>query len=286
MPRNRTTPIWMTPESRDYYAELVAEARAQGRDPQPKFVAWAEGRELEPGEVEAWQKRLPRGPEGFLKPELDRPGSARSRSFDPTTRPAGRRPRWHLPSSSEETPRRSLAGESAELLETGSGFRIGLSSGVYTSIERAVAAAVWDFDSREVESGGWLYAHWPVDATDESVVIVHASGPGSNASHGNGTVRLSDPGDVEADFDDFVARQRLVRVGDWHSHPSRDPEPSPKDLSAWPQHADAVGRLPYIGVIATAGEDVGWMTPEYVGWVIREDEHGVLVCEPGRIEEP
>jgi hypothetical protein len=150
------------------------------------------------------------------------------------------------------------------------------------AIERAVVAAIWEFDSREVESGGWLYAHCPAD--NESVAIVHASGPGPTASHGRGTVRLSNPGDIEADFEDFLVRARLVRCGDWHSHPWRDPVPSRRDLVVWAQHADDSGRLPYAAVIVIPGE-AGWMAPEYAGWVIREDGNGVLVCEPAKIDE-
>jgi hypothetical protein len=32
------------------------------------------------------------------------------------------------------------------------------------------------------------------------------------------------------------------------------------------------------------GEDVGWMAPQSVGWVIREDQNGLLVCEPSKVE--
>jgi hypothetical protein len=41
--------------------------------------------------------------------------------------------------------------------------------------------------------------------------------------------------------------------------------------------------LPHIRVIVTPGE-VGWMTPEFHGWVTREDDRGLLVCEPSRID--
>jgi hypothetical protein len=37
--------------------------------------------------------------------------------------------------------------------------------------------------------------------------------------------------------------------------------------------------LPYFGVVVTPGE-VGWMTPEFYGWVTREDDRGCLVAEP------
>jgi hypothetical protein len=131
------------------------------------------------------------------------------RSFEPSNRPATSR--------SEETLRRSRSDASPELRETGSGFRIELSGGVCAAIEHEVVAAVWEFDSREVESGGYLYGFWPPD--DDCVQIVHASGPGSTGEHGSGRVRLSDPGQVEADFAEHLVRAKLVRVADWHSHP-------------------------------------------------------------------
>ncbi len=263
-------PIWMTPGWRDYYAELVAEARAQGGDPQPKFVAWAEGREVEPGELEAWQRRLEQrlGTGGS--------GTGRSRSFEPSNRPATSR--------SEETSRRSRSDASPELRETGSGFRIELSGGVCAAIEHEVVAAVWEFDSREVETGGYLYGFWPPD--DDCVQIVHASGPGSTGEHGSGRVRLSDPSQVEADFAEHLVRAKLVRVADWHSHPWRDPIPSPADIRNWARASEEADVFPYAGVIAMPGEDVGWMAPQFVGWVIREDDNGVLVCEPAVVEQP
>jgi proteasome lid subunit RPN8/RPN11 len=207
--------------------------------------------------------------------------SARSRSSEPS-RPAARLPRWHLRSCSE-TSRRSRSDVTPELRETGLGFRIELSGGVCASIAREVAAAIWEFDSRETESCGWLFALYP--ANDDWVAVIHASGPGQNGSHGAGWTRLSDPSLVEADFSDALTRARPVRVGDWHSHPNDDPTPSDADLRIWGRHSDEAGVLPYAGVIAMPGEDVGWMAPQFVGWVIREDDNGVLVCEPAVVEE-
>jgi proteasome lid subunit RPN8/RPN11 len=281
VPSRNGTPISTTPRWRDYYAELVAEARAQGRDPQPKFVAWAEGREVEPGELEAWQRRLEQrlGNGGSGK---DLWGS-RSRSFEPSTRPATRRPPWYLPTRSEETSRRSRPDTSPELCETGSGFRIELSPGVCTAIEREIVAAMWQFESREIETGGYLYGFWPPD--DDRVKIAHASGPGPTGEHGSGRVRLSDPSQVEADFAEHLVRAKLVRVADWHSHPWRYPIPSAADIRNWARASEEADVFPYAGVIAMPGEDVGWMAAQFAGWVIREDDNGVLVCEPAVVEE-
>jgi hypothetical protein len=43
--------------------------------------------------------------------------------------------------------------------------------------------------------------------------------------------------------------------------------------------------LLYVGVVVTPGE-VGWMTPEFYGWVTCEYERRLRVCEPARIDEP
>jgi proteasome lid subunit RPN8/RPN11 len=248
------------------------------------MVARAEGRLVEPGEIAAWARRL-----GVADSDMDlgrelwpRPGGG-SRSSEPSTRPATRRPRWHLRSRSEETSRQSRSDASPGLRETGSGFRIELSLGVCTTIEREVVAAIWEFESPEVETGGYLYAFWPPD--DHRVGIVHATGPGPTSQHGSGRVRLSDPSQVEAEFEQRLVQARAGRVGDWHSHPWRDPIPSPADMRRWGRASEEAGVLPYAGVIVMPGEDVGWMAPEYVGWVIREDENGLLVCEPGKIDK-
>jgi proteasome lid subunit RPN8/RPN11 len=194
--------------------------------------------------------------------------SAGSRSSELSTRPATRRPPWYLPSRSEETSRRSRsdASEAAqgapELLETGSGFSIVLAGSVCRAMEQEVLHAIWRFESREIESGGWLYAMYPLE--DHRATVVYASGPGQNGSHGSGQVRLSEPNQVEAACGEILARARLVRVGDWHSHPVQDTIPSDADLAAWARHGEDAGVLPYAGVIVTPGE-VGWMSPEFHG---------------------
>jgi proteasome lid subunit RPN8/RPN11 len=207
----------------------------------------------------------------------------RSRSFEPSARVASRKPAWHLRSSEPAARKHGpSAHEVPELQETGSGFRVKLNATVCKAMEQEVLQTLWQFDSQEVETGGWLYALYAPD--DDRVTIAHASGPGHNGKHGGGWTRLSDPSEVEEAFDDALAQARLVRVGDWHSHPVRDSIPSDADLAKWARHSDEAGVLPYSGVIVTPGE-VGWMSPEFHGWITREDDRGLLVCEPGRIDE-
>jgi proteasome lid subunit RPN8/RPN11 len=209
-----------------------------------------------------------------------RPQRSRSRSLEPSARVASRRPKWHLRSSEPTARHVRSANEAPELLETGSGFTIQICVSACGAIEREALEAIWQFDSRVVESGGYLYALYP--SNDERALIVHASGPGRNGDHGPGRVRLSDPSDVESDFGELEARAGLVLCGDWHSEPGRDPIPSDADLVAWANNSDRAGILPYASIIATPGE-IGWTTPELHGWVTREDEDGFLVCEPAKV---
>lgn len=78
----------------------------------------------------------------------------------------------------------------------------------------------------------------------------------------------------------------MLRVGDWHNHPSHEPEPSPKDMSAWQTHRRGAGVSHYVSLIATPHSEMGWMAPELHGYVTREDEDGVLVCDAAAVWEP
>jgi hypothetical protein len=33
----------------------------------------------------------------------------------------------------------------------------------------------------------------------------------------------------------------------------------------------------------TPGEDLGWTCPRLDGWVTRENEQGILICEPAKV---
>jgi hypothetical protein len=80
----------------------------------------------------------------------------------------------------------------------------------------------------------------------------------------------------------------LIWVGDWHSEPvywDTDSLPSDPDLSAWARHSEEAGVLPYASLIVTPGEDLGWTCPRLDGWVVREDEQGILICEPAKVSD-
>jgi proteasome lid subunit RPN8/RPN11 len=97
-------------------------------------------------------------------------------------------------------------------------------------------------------------------------------------------VWLGHADDVEAAFPDWLQRSGLIRVGDFHVHPSGDPQPSPPDQKAWASVLRASGRTRYVGVIATPSVDGSG--PQLHGWVVRTDgAPGRYVCEPAKVIE-
>jgi proteasome lid subunit RPN8/RPN11 len=160
----------------------------------------------------------------YLGGAADRARGGPSRpSLRPPTRPPGR------------ADRAGGDGEAVELLAANpAAFTISLPTSVQTAIEQEVLAAIWRFDRRDVESGGWLFALY--GATDGEVRIAYASGPGANSKHWTGRITLTRPEEIRAAFPDFLRRSQLVLVGDWHSHPVRVPKPSEADLKAWAKH--------------------------------------------------
>jgi hypothetical protein len=280
---------------RGYYAQLVARRRSYGGDPDPRLIALAEGRPVEPGEIEAWERRL-----GIDSIAIDIPSHSRwrkspsilsgsgppsPRSASPDSRSASGRPRWYLRSADETSARRrsrpsGSSRELPELHETGSGFAVALSPSTSKAIGEEVLAALWEFDNREIETGGYLYGFYLPD--EDGVSVVFASGPGHNGKHASRQVQLSDPSEIEVPVDG------LIWVGDWHSEPVQwdtDSLPSDPDLSMWARHSEEAGVLPYASLIVTPAPDLGWTCPRFNGWITREDEDGVLVCEPAKVSD-
>jgi hypothetical protein len=267
----------------DYYAASCALAEAQDRVPNPGMVARAEGRRATRAEWDAWERPLgiggisasPAGASQRSRPSWHLEARERSRP------PAPRRP-WDV--DAKDPVRDAPEAEAAELEATRPTFEIRLTAGVCTSIQREVVDAMWRFDRQDVESGGWLYAVYPPDV--DSVRVVYASGPGPEAKHASGELLLTNPSAASSWVDDVGITSRLRRCGDWHSHPVRDPKPSPKDVSTWETHRRAAGVSHYASLIVTPGKDMGWMAPVFNGYVTHEDEHGVLVCDGAAVWEP
>jgi hypothetical protein len=267
----------------DYYAALCELAEAQGRVPNPGDVARAEGRQATRAEWEAHYREL------GVNDIVSLPAGARAwsgeRSRSPWylgTRERSRSPapprHWDANAEAEDSVGEALELEPDELEATRPPFEIHLTGGVCTSIEREVADAMWRFDGRDVETGGHLFSHYA--AEHDEVLVVHATGPGEGSDHGNGSVQL---GAIE--LHDLLAGAGLLRTGDWHSHPSPDSLPSDADKRSWATSLQKRGAAVWASVIVTPRRETGWMAPEFHGYVTREDENGVLVCDPAKVRE-
>jgi proteasome lid subunit RPN8/RPN11 len=170
-----------------------------------------------------------------------------------------------------------------ELRANGPSFTVHLSEGARRAIEDECLEAAFRFAGQSLETGGWLYGL--SRARSNSVDICFASGPGRASRHASSSVALTSPELVEDEFDDVLVRARLVRVGDFHTHPgTTDARPSGTDLRAWASWRRELGLNRYVSVIVTAGE-LGWRVPELHGWVTTKDSSGNLVCEPATIAD-
>jgi hypothetical protein len=261
----------MNPPDR-WCLQRIERARAEGREPSPQDLKRAAEIEL--------RERAHRIDEltGTRTWEDSAQDFARARA----------RSRWQvddgLSQSRAPSPSADVNGDEVpELVSAGSGFRIRVAPSALTAIEREVGDAMWRFDEREVETGGYLYALYAPEP--EGVRIVHASGPGPSSEHWRTKLRLSQPEQVRAAFPQALGPSLLLRVGDWHGHPVPDPVPSEADLKSWMHSQESAGVSRYVGLIVTPGREMGWMSPDFHGWVTRQDERGALVCEGAKVSE-
>jgi hypothetical protein len=164
-------------------------------------------------------------------------------------------------------------------------YTVRVSPGVMSGIERELAereaGEKWR-DEAITETGGWLYSQ---SGTDEREAwIDHATGPGADATHLPGSLRLSPPETFENEWPDAM-RERLELVGQWHTHPGTySGQPSTRDLEAWSAGAFRRSHPLYVALIATPGDTFGFQCPTLHGWVVRWDADE-LVCEPARVLE-
>lgn len=165
------------------------------------------------------------------------------------------------------------------LRSSGSGFTVHLPLSTQEKIEQEI------LDARaymgDVETGGGLYSLYLPNY--ERVLLHHATGPGKDARHARGRVKISSSETIEAEFAEWDKRARFVEVGDWHSHPVAGAGPSRTDLDNWAACRERSGIWRYSSLIVEPGE-LGWMTPVFRAWVTTKDEHGRLVTEPATID--
>jgi proteasome lid subunit RPN8/RPN11 len=118
--------------------------------------------------------------------------------------------------------------------------------------------------------------------------VVRATYPGPSSrlrSHG---VSLSDPEEIEAEFGEFGQRALAAGmrvVGDYHSHPTGDPEPSRDDRKAWARALLDRHLTHYIGVICTRSSDpLAWQFPDLHPWIARMGPRGAEVLRARLID--
>jgi integrative and conjugative element protein (TIGR02256 family) len=131
-----------------------------------------------------------------------------------------------------------------------------------------------------VENGGHLYG-WP--PTKYGATITTATDAGPDSEHKANSLTLTHPERLEAQFGEFTRRAMengLCLVGDWHTHPSGNPQPSAPDRKAWASVLRRSGLEHYVGLIVTPSRGgVGWMSPEIHPWVVSRDGANGFVVE-------
>jgi proteasome lid subunit RPN8/RPN11 len=269
----------------DYYAGRCEQASAQGRVPNLVDVARAFGLpDPDRADIAAFEDDVVSGriASGTTVEQI------RSRLLDGGGRRSADLPRtrgrsWYLHEASGRA-RGDPSGPSPALPQflaaSRAAFTIRLPSSVQTAIEQEVVGAIWRFDRRDVESGGWLFALYGAD--DDEVRIAYASGPGAGSKHLAGQLTLTRPQEIRAAFPDYLRRSQLVLVGDWHSHPAPDPEPSDADVKAWAKHSRLTASTLYASLIVTPGADMGWSAPDFHGFITYALD-GRLVCEQSKV---
>jgi len=151
-----------------------------------------------------------------------------------------------------------------------------LSSGARHGLEQEIQA----WAPERVETGGFLFSHYGTEGGQ--VHVCHVSGPAPDSLHRRCSVTIGRVADVRATFPDFLARQDLIHVGSFHTHPDGDGEPSQADRRAWARMLTP--HFPsYVAVIATPGPPgLGWGAPRFHGWHTFNDG-GRVIVEPATI---
>jgi len=289
----------------DYYAGLCALAEARGRVPHPAHVARALGLPLPNKaavarfEEDVISGRIPRGMtvaqvrERYCVPQAagrsragasaaERSDSTWTRSSTPVETPSrnGDAPAWFI---SEPAPRAEDDDLDDHPERAWSDLTITVANSVLSRIEREIREAAWAFETN-VETGGWLYAHFAPDG--EELTITAATGPGPSAEHNPDRLRLSHPRELEDELG-----SPAILVGDWHTHPWRwrgDPtdQASAADEKAWGSRLETVASWsPWVGLVFTPNGSMGWTTPLFHGFLTRKTEHDVVVCEQATVVE-
>ncbi len=117
------------------------------------------------------------------------------------------------------------------------------------------------------ETGGILLGHGP--DPDGLIKVAHVGDPGPGAER-------------RSDFflRDLHHSRRLAAkawladgsdwIGEWHTHPTGEPQPSLRDLQTYTQILVATPSLEvFVSLIVTPAPDGGWSSPRTSQWLIR-----------------
>lgn len=204
---------------------------------------------------------------------------ARSATTTPTRRdsPSLHRPPAKRPAVAAPSPPQYRV----ELRDTESRAKVTISEFAYEVIEReCIRFARFD----DVETGGFL-AGPVVQSWHRSISVTNARGPGPKSEHKPHELRIDLTGDVQLERDFAWSDANIGEAGQWHTHPSGGPTPSPPDLDTWADSlryvSDKRGSGLYLGVIATPRKQRGhWNFPTLTAYIIRRGERSGFVCEP------
>jgi proteasome lid subunit RPN8/RPN11 len=139
-----------------------------------------------------------------------------------------------------------------------------------------------------IESGGWLYA--PASRSwDKEIEIRLASTPGKGARCAPESYFPS--ADYHAEEKQFAdLGSDIVRVGDWHSHPGRNADPSDEDLDAWLKSFlvanEKRGVASYVGLIVAEDDSRSFVRAKFNAFALSYDRSGRVVCEPANLSIP
>lgn len=137
---------------------------------------------------------------------------------------------------------------------------IGITPEALTSIRAIIAGS-----DPALETGGALFGH------EHALVVTSASGPGPKAVH-QPDYFLRDLEHTQLAADRAHKADRSQWIGEWHTHPSGTPEPSPLDLSTYVSHLVDT-ELRFERFIALIGSLTPW--PHLSAWVLAHSQNGI-----------
>jgi hypothetical protein len=156
------------------------------------------------------------------------------------------------------------------------------------TIQDEIRAQRHAIETRQLETGGGLFGP-PIRGWHQQAHVAVANV--AVASRGQNKVEIA-YGQIEAKEADLIRFQDspLRRAGCWHCHPTcpagRVGEPSQTDMQTWLSELDRINQsrraTRYLGIIATAGKR-GWTSPQFYGWIVRQDKRNRPICEPATV---